>query len=106
MKKKYQVTARAKKQQLQALRLEFEILRMKSGESVTDYFSRTMAIVNKMWIHGDKTEEVLIVEKILLSLTPNFNYGACVIKKANDVSLLSIGELQISLLVHEQTNNQ
>ena len=62
MKKKYQGSARAKRQQLQALRSEFEMLRMKSGESVTDYFSRMMVIVNKMWIHGDKTANVTIVD--------------------------------------------
>ena len=78
------------------------MLRMKSGEAVTDYFSRTMAIVNKMRIHGDKTEDVLIVEKILRSLTPNFNFVVCSIEEANDVGLLSIDELQSSLLVHEQ----
>ena len=78
------------------------MLRMKSGESVTDYFSRTMAIVNKIRIHGDKTEDVLIVEKILRSLTPNFNFVVCSIEEANDVGLLSIDELQSSLLVHEQ----
>ena len=65
MKKKYEGSTKAKRQQLQALRSEFETLRMKSGESVTDYFSRTMAIVNKMRIHGDKTEDVTIIEKIL-----------------------------------------
>ncbi|KAF5476877.1 hypothetical protein F2P56_003568 [Juglans regia] len=63
--KKYQGITRAKRQQLQALRSKFEMLRMESGESVTDYFSRLMAIVNKMRIHGDKTEDVSIVEKIL-----------------------------------------
>ena len=73
MKKKYQGTTRAKRQQLQALRSKFEMLRMKSRESITDYFSRTMVIVNKMRIHDDKTEDVLIVEKILRSLIPNFN---------------------------------
>ena len=73
------------------------MLQMKSGESVTDYFSRMMAIVNKMRIHGDKTEDVLIVEKILQSLTPNFNFVVCSIEEANDVG---------SLLVHEQKINQ
>ena len=106
MKKKYQSTARAKRQQLQALCSEFETLRMKLGESVTDYFSRTMAIVNKMRIHGDKTQDVLIVEKILRSLTPKFNFVVCAIEEANDVGLLSIDELQSSLLVHEQKINQ
>ncbi|KAF1858997.1 hypothetical protein Lal_00000820, partial [Lupinus albus] len=96
MKKKYQGTTRAKRQQLQALRSEFEILRMKLGESVTDYFSRTMTI----------TEDILIVEKILRSLTPKFNFVACAIEEANDVGLLSIDELQSSLLVHEQKINQ
>ena len=65
-----------------------------------------MAIVNKMRIHGDKTEDVLIVEKILRSLTLNFNFAVCSIEEANDVGLLSIDELQSSLLVHEQKINQ
>jgi hypothetical protein len=79
---------------------------MKSGESITDYFSRTMAIVNKMRIHGDKTEDVLIVENILRSVTPKFNFVVCAIEEANDVCLLSIDELQSSLLIHEQKINQ
>ena len=51
MKKKYQGNAKAKRVQLQALRTEFETLHMKSSESVTDYFARTMTIANKMRIH-------------------------------------------------------
>lgn len=102
MKNKYQSTARAKRQQLRALRSEFEMLQIKSREIVIDYFSRTMAIVNKMQIHGDKTKDVLIVEKILRSLTPKFNFVICFIEEANDISLLSIDELQSFLLVHEQ----
>ncbi|KAL5836716.1 hypothetical protein ACOSQ3_013885 [Xanthoceras sorbifolium] len=106
MKKKYQGSARTKRQQLQTLRSEFETLRMKSGELVTYYFSRTMAIVNKMRIHGDKSEDVTIVEKILRSVTPKFNFIVCSIEEANDIEELSIDELQSSLLVHEQKINQ
>ncbi|KAL3720852.1 hypothetical protein ACJRO7_005630 [Eucalyptus globulus] len=102
MKKKYQGSARAKRQQLQTFRSEFEMLRMKSGETITDFFSRTMAIVNKMRIHGDKTKDVIIVEKILRSLTPKFNFIVCSIEEAKDIEELYIDELQGSLLVHEQ----
>jgi hypothetical protein len=41
------------------------MLRIKLGESVTDYFLKTIAIVNKMQIHGDKAKDVTIVEMIL-----------------------------------------
>lgn len=106
MKKKYQGTSRTKRQQLQALRSEFETFRMKSRKSVTHYFSRTMAIVNKMRIHDDKTKDVLIVEKILRFLTPKFNFVLCAIEEDSDVGLLSVDELQSSLLIHEQKINQ
>ena len=46
LKKKYQGTARVKRAQLQALRKEFEILHMKEGESVNDYFARTLTVAN------------------------------------------------------------
>ncbi|KAJ1391310.1 Zinc finger, CCHC-type [Sesbania bispinosa] len=106
MKKKYQGSVKAKRQQLQALRAEFETTRMKSGESISDYFSRVMAIVNKMRINGDKTEEVTVVEKILRSLSPNFNFVVCAIEESKDIDELSLDELQSSLLVHEQKLKQ
>ena len=79
---------------------------MKSGESVTDYFSQTMAIVNKMRIHGDKKEDITVVEKILRSMTPKFNFVVCSIEEAHDIKELSIDEFQSSLLIHEKKINQ
>ncbi|XP_059654574.1 uncharacterized protein LOC132301327 [Cornus florida] len=102
MKKKYLGSVRAKRQQLQALHTEFEMFRMKSGESVVDYFSRMMAIVNKMRIHGDKMEDVTVIEKILRSLTPKFNYVVCSIEESKDLDDLSMDELQGSLLAEEE----
>ncbi|XP_047174219.1 uncharacterized protein LOC124841887 [Vigna umbellata] len=106
MKKKYQGSSKVKRQQLQALRVEFETTRMKSGESISDYFSRVMTIVNKMCINGDKTEEVIVVEKILRSFSPNFNFVVCVIEESKDIDELSLNELQSSLLIHEQKLKQ
>lgn len=39
LKKKYQGTTRVKHAQLQALRKEWEILQMKTGESMNEYFA-------------------------------------------------------------------
>ncbi|KAH7542891.1 hypothetical protein FEM48_Zijuj02G0123300 [Ziziphus jujuba var. spinosa] len=77
-----------------------EILRMKLVEFVIDFFSWTMAIVNKMRIHDDKKEGVTIVEKILQSMTLKFDFVIYSIEEANDIEELSIDELQSSLLTN------
>ncbi|KAL5740301.1 hypothetical protein ACOSQ2_029481 [Xanthoceras sorbifolium] len=79
---------------------------MKSGESVIDYFSRTMAIVNKMRIHSDKTDDVSIIEKILRSLTSKFNFVVCSIEESKNIYELSIDELRSSLLDVVETETE
>ena len=93
MQKKYQGSAKAKRQQLQTFHTKFELLLMRSGESVTEYFSQIMTIANKMRIHANKTEDVIIVEKILRSLTTKFNFVVCSIEESKDIDELSIDEL-------------
>nr|DAD19456.1 TPA_asm: hypothetical protein HUJ06_020919 [Nelumbo nucifera] len=92
MKQKYQGSTRVKRAQLQALRREFEVLQMKEGETVDEYFARTLTTVNKM-------------KKILRSMTSRFDYVVCSIEESNDLSKLTIDELQSSLLVHKQRMN-
>ncbi|KAI3465235.1 hypothetical protein Pfo_021898, partial [Paulownia fortunei] len=101
MKKKFQGSEKAKGQQLQALRTEFKILHMKSSETISDFFPRTMAIINKMRVYGEKMEDVTVVEKILQLLMHKFNYVVCSIEESKDLDILLIDELQGSLLVHE-----
>ncbi|XP_068498533.1 uncharacterized protein [Phaseolus vulgaris] len=103
MKQNHQGTAKVKRAHLQALRKEFEILQMRAGESVNEYFARTLTIANKMRIHGEATPDVTIIEKILRSMTPQFNYVVCSIEESNDVDTLSIDQLHSTLLVHEQS---
>ncbi|KAL6333263.1 hypothetical protein AAG906_028446 [Vitis piasezkii] len=93
MKKKYEGSARVKRAQLQALRRDFETLQMKDGESVTSYCARTMEISNKMHFHGTKMKDVTIVEKILHSLTPKFDYVVCSIEESKDIDTFSLDEL-------------
>ncbi|CAJ2663992.1 unnamed protein product [Trifolium pratense] len=102
MKRKYQGSSKVKRAQLQALRREFEVLCMKETETVDEFFARTLAIANKMTAQGEKLEQLHIVEKVLRSMTPRFNYVVCSIEESNDVTELTIDALQSSLLVHEQ----
>ncbi|XP_039045100.1 uncharacterized protein LOC120184790 [Hibiscus syriacus] len=106
MKKKFQGATRARSQQLQALRSEFELHRMQSGETILDFFSRTMVIISKMRTFDEKIEDVVVVEKSILSLKPKFNYMVCSIEESKDLDILSIDELQVSLLVHERKLEQ
>ena len=73
---------------------------------MSDYFSRTMAIANKMRIHGDKMANVTIIEKIFRTMTTKFNYIFCSIEESKDTYSMSIDEMQSSLLVHEQKVNR
>nr|GEV70124.1 hypothetical protein [Tanacetum cinerariifolium] len=102
MRKKYQGNQRVQRAQLQALIREFEILEMKKGETVTDYISRVMVIVNSMGNNGEILKETRIVEKILRTLTEKFNYIVVSIEESKDIYTLIADELQSSLIVHEQ----
>lgn len=42
---------------------------MKNGESVNDYFARTLTIANKMRMYGEQVSDLSVIEKILRSMT-------------------------------------
>ncbi|KAL6285137.1 hypothetical protein ACE6H2_009527 [Prunus campanulata] len=78
---------------------------MKVGELVDEYFGRTLTVANERRINGEKLEDVVVIEKILRSMTPKFDYVVCTIEESKDLDSLSIDELQSSLLVYEQWMN-
>jgi hypothetical protein len=50
---------------------------MKVKESVNEYFARTLTIVNKKRVYGEKMEDIVVVEKILSSMTLNTTILMC-----------------------------
>lgn len=88
-----------KRAQLQTLKCEFETLKMKEEELVSDYFARTLTIAKKMRTHGEALSETMVVEKIMRTMTKKFNYVVFVFEQANDVEKLFVDELQSSILV-------
>ena len=64
------------------------------------YFARTLIIANKMKIHGERMKihgesmkQVVIIEKILRSMTSRFDYVVCSVEESNDLDTLTIDEL-------------
>nr|GEV40406.1 retrovirus-related Pol polyprotein from transposon TNT 1-94 [Tanacetum cinerariifolium] len=74
IKIRYQGNVRVQRAQLNRLRRDFEILAMKTGESVTSYFGRVLVVANEMRNYGKTMEDVKIVEKILRTLTDKWNF--------------------------------
>lgn len=87
---------------MQVPRRTFEVLQMKENEGVDKYFARTLTVANKIKIHGEKMDQVVIIENILRSMTLKFDYVVCSMEESNNLDTLTIDELQSSLLVHEQ----
>ncbi|KAA8537127.1 hypothetical protein F0562_029647 [Nyssa sinensis] len=75
---------------------------MKKGETVFEYFARTLTIANKIRFYGETMTDVTVIVKILRSMISKFDYVVCSIKESKDLDIMSIDELQNSLLVHEQ----
>jgi hypothetical protein len=89
--------ALVQKVKLQSLPKQYENLSMKYNEKVPDYISRVILITNEMKSYGDTLSEEKIIEKVLRSLTPQFDYIMVEIEHSKDLSTMRIEELQSSL---------
>lgn len=58
------------------------IISMVEGEIIINYFARALAIVNKMVGDGERMEKILIIERILRSMTARFHYLVCFIEES------------------------
>ncbi|XP_038983671.1 uncharacterized protein LOC120111184 [Phoenix dactylifera] len=102
LQREFQGDSKAITVKLQFLRREFENLKMKQSESVKDYFSRVINVVNQMKTYGEDISDQKIVEKILISLPEKYDYIVVAIEESKDLSTLSVEQLMGSLESHEQ----
>jgi hypothetical protein len=77
-------------------------MRMKENESVKEYSTRFLELVNQMKSYGEDMTDRRIVEKILISLSEKFDPMVAVIEETKYLSSLGVQELLGSLKSHEQ----
>ncbi|KAJ0880785.1 putative RNA-directed DNA polymerase [Helianthus annuus] len=102
MKQRFAGNERVKRSMLQKLRRDFEVLEMKTNETIPEYFGRVLTVSNQMRSNGESMPDVKIVEKILRTLTEKYTYVVVSIEESKNVEEMSIEELQSTLVVHEQ----
>ncbi|XP_078180787.1 uncharacterized protein LOC144574651 [Carex rostrata] len=102
LEKAYKGADRVKQMRLQTLRGEFEALKMKESEGVSDYITRVQYIVNQMKRNDETLTEACVVEKVLRSLIGEFENVVCAIEESRNLVEMTIEDLTSSLEVHEQ----
>lgn len=102
----YKGEEKVKSVRLQALRAEFDLLKMKDSEGVEEYFNRAHSIVNQMKANGEQVNDQQIFEKILRTLTKKYDYIAVAIEESKNLLTLTVNSLLTSLKSHEMRLQQ
>jgi len=86
---------------LQTLRGEFEAMKMKDSEDVSNYINRVKTVANQLKHNGDAFLDARVVKKILQSLTDDFENVVCAIEESRNLEEMTIDDLRASFKAHE-----
>lgn len=74
---------------------------MGEQETIVEYVERIQIVVNAMRARDKIVKYTKIVEKILRTLTPQYDHIVVAIEECKDLETMRMEELQNSLEVHE-----
>eukprot|EP00253_Pinus_taeda_P030453 PITA_30453 len=97
----YEGDDQVKRAKLQTLRIRYETLKMHNNESVANYFLRMDEIVNCMRDLGEEFEEIVLVEKVLRSLSAKFDSKVSAIEEKENVQKITMSQLHGILTAFE-----
>ncbi|WVY89999.1 hypothetical protein V8G54_035513 [Vigna mungo] len=98
----YGNSGKVKKVRLQSLQRQYELLGMGEQETIEEYVGRIQIVVNAMRACDKIVKDKKIVEKILRTLTPQYDHIVVAIEESKDLETMRVEELQNSLEAHEQ----
>ncbi|CAL8166844.1 unnamed protein product [Prunus armeniaca] len=87
---------------LQALRRDFENTHMQDDESLSGYITKLLELLNQMKSYGEDISDQRIVQKLLISLSREYDSIAEVIEETKDIETIGVQEVIGSLKSHEQ----
>ncbi|KAA8533766.1 hypothetical protein F0562_031283 [Nyssa sinensis] len=102
IREEYEGSQKVKNVKLLTLKREFEMHKMKEGETVKEYAGKLMEIVNKIKLFGEPFPDSKIVEKMLISLPARFEPKISAIEESCDLTRLTVAELISKLHAQEQ----
>ncbi|XP_019258901.1 PREDICTED: uncharacterized protein LOC109237095 [Nicotiana attenuata] len=93
---------KVRKVKLQTPRADCEVLKMKESECISDYYSKMKVVVNQLRRYGEDIEYVPVVEKIIRTLIPKFDFMVCSIEESKDLYSMMAEQLEGSLQAYEE----
>ncbi|GAU17221.1 hypothetical protein TSUD_324240 [Trifolium subterraneum] len=86
---KFEKVEQVKEVKLQTYKRQVDLIQMEESETVSDYFTKVIRLVNQIKNRGEVIEAKFVVSKILRSLTPRFDHVVAAIEtsKRIDVAL-------------------
>ncbi|GKV03117.1 hypothetical protein SLEP1_g15480 [Rubroshorea leprosula] len=102
IKEEFQGDQKTKEMQINNLRREFEVFRMKETKTVKEYSDRVMKTMNQIRVLGGELKDKRVVEKVLVSLPKKFEHKISSLEDLKDLSKMTLSELVGFLQVVEQ----
>lgn len=91
---------------IQTLQGELEVMKVEELEDVSSYVTREQTMVNQLKHNGKTLTYTRFVEKILQSLTNDFENILHVIEESKNLEEIASRNLESSLELHEQWKNK
>ncbi|KAK4380842.1 Retrovirus-related Pol polyprotein from transposon RE1 [Sesamum angolense] len=79
---------------------------MKDSETIDEYYTKVRELVNQLKAYGEDIPEKMVVEKLLISVTENYDPIVTTIEETKDITTLTVTELVGSLEAYEKRRSR